>query len=73
MTDALISSRLEARAYRAARRVGLAARKSRSAHDSGGFMLIDPDRNWVVGGERYNWSAQDVLDSCAEAMAAAHD
>jgi hypothetical protein len=57
---------LEARARRAARRVGLVARKSRwrlhSIDNFGGFTIIDPSRNIVVDGARYDLSAEDVID-----------
>jgi hypothetical protein len=57
---------LEQRARRAARRVGCRAVKSRrheSIDNCGGFQLIDA-KNWIVGGERFNLSAEDVLDVC---------
>ncbi len=61
-------SALESRARRAARRVGLAARKSRwranSIDNHGGFMIVDPMNNWVVHGSRYDLSAEDVIDYC---------
>jgi hypothetical protein len=59
--------RLEDRARRAAKRVGLRARKSRShpsLDNEGYFMLVDPDRNWVVAGSRFELSAEDVLEYC---------
>ena len=60
---------LEARARRAARRIGLVAFKSRSRRGSsdnhGGFTIIDPNRNAIVAGERCDLSAKDVLDFCA--------
>ena len=59
---------IEARARRAARRVGLMARKSRwrmgSIENYGMFMLIDPYRNWVVAGERFDLTAEDVIAYC---------
>jgi len=59
---------LEQRARRAARRVGLVARKSRwranSIDNHGGFMLVDPMNNWVVSGSRFELSAQEVIDYC---------
>ena len=64
------NSALENRARRAAKRVGLVARKSRWRADSidnlGGFMLIDAYRNEVVDGARFDLTAQDVIDRCAE-------
>ncbi len=65
---------LEARARRAARAVGLIARKSRQrAHvpnldNFGEFMLVDAERNFVVAGGRYEMSAEDVLDYCGIAV-----
>jgi hypothetical protein len=61
---------LDARARRAANRIDLVARKSRWRRDSvdnnGGFMLVDPQHNTVVHGVRFDLSAQDVIDYCAE-------
>ncbi len=60
---------LEQCARRAAPRVGLMARKSRSMlslDNFGGFILIDPEQNWVVAGERFDMSAKDVIAFCAE-------
>ena len=60
---------LEQRARRSARRVGLMARKSRwrlgSVDNLGGFMLINPEMNIPVDGERFDLSAQYVLEYCA--------
>lgn len=70
MTD---EKSLDQRARRAAKRVGLSATKSRWRCDSidnhGGFMLVDPYRNAVVDGARFDLTAQDVLDRCREAQA----
>jgi hypothetical protein len=59
---------LEARARRTARRVGLIAGKTRWRRDSidnfGGFMLIEPYRNCVVAGQRFNMSAEEVIAFC---------
>ena len=67
-TDDLITQSLEARARRAARRVGLKASKSRwranSIDNRGAFQIIDPMRNWVIAGEKYEVSPQDVIDYC---------
>jgi hypothetical protein len=58
----------EQRARRAAKRIGLIAKKSRwragSIDNRGGFMLIEPYSNGVVSGSRFDLSAQDVLDYC---------
>ena len=58
----------ESAARRAAKRVNLLAIKSRcqpSLNNQGRFMLIDPDGNWVVAGERYELSAEEVAKICA--------
>jgi hypothetical protein len=59
----------EGQARRAAKRVGLVARKLRWRRDSidnyGQFQLVDPSfGNIVVEGERYNISADDVVAFC---------
>ena len=60
---------LESRARRAAKRVGLRARKSRwrlgTIDNRGGFQLLDPYRNWIVAGEKLDMSAEDVIAYCA--------
>jgi hypothetical protein len=61
---------LESRARRAAERVGLVARKSRRHRHPGstdgfrGFQLVDPDFNWVIAGEKFNLSAEDIIEMC---------
>jgi hypothetical protein len=59
---------LEQRARRAARRVGLIAKKSRwhinTVDNQGGFMLIEPISNRVCDGERFDLVAQAVIDYC---------
>src|SRR5262249_20909249 len=61
---------LDRRARRTARRRGLLARKSRWRHGTidnrGGFQLIDPNRNWIVAGEKFNMAADDVIAYCSE-------
>jgi hypothetical protein len=58
----------ESAARRAARKVGLVAKKSRWRRDSmdnhGGFMLIEPNRNAIVAGEKFDLSADDVVRFC---------
>jgi hypothetical protein len=53
----------------AARRVGLRASKTRwranSIDNHGGFQLVDPHKNQVIHGKRYDLSAQDVVAFCA--------
>jgi hypothetical protein len=57
-------------ARRAARRVGLVARKSRwrkySIDNCGDFMLIDPQTNCPVAGSRYDLTAAEVIEYCRE-------
>jgi len=59
---------LDARARRAARRVGLTARRSRWRLDTidnyGGYMLVDPSANITVYGSRWDLSAEDVIEFC---------
>jgi hypothetical protein len=66
-TESLYS---ESQARRAAKRVGLMARKSRwranSIDNRGGFQIIDPVRNWIVAGEKFNCTADDVIGFCVE-------
>ena len=60
-------------ARRAAKRVGLKARKSRwranSIDNRGGLQIIDPMRNWIVAAEKYNYTADDVVEFCAKYQA----
>jgi hypothetical protein len=59
---------LDARARRAARRVGLKAIKTRwranSIDNYGGFSIIDPNRNLIVASEKFTMSADEVIDYC---------
>lgn len=70
MNQFVSSKALEARARRAAARAGLVARKSRwrlnSPDNLGQFMLVDPDMNFIVAGERYDMTAEEVLDYCSD-------
>lgn len=74
-TNSSDDRRLEARARRAARRVGYLVRKSRqrtnvpNLHNLGGYMLIDAERNWVVQGSDFELSAQDVIEFCERTAA----
>jgi hypothetical protein len=65
----LSQNALDARARRAAKRIGWRACRSRwranSIDNHGGFQLIN-DRNDVVGGERFDMAAEDVIEFCAE-------
>jgi len=67
--EEVIERRAEDRARRAARRVGLIAKKSRRAlgfYNNGGFVLLDPYLNIIVWGEHFDLSAEDVIGFCAE-------
>jgi len=61
---------MEARARRAAKRVGLIAKKSRRRVDGynnvGEFALIDPRRNWIVAGERFELTPAYVMEYCQD-------
>ena len=65
-----MSTAIEQRARRAAKRVGLIARKSRWRRDSidnyGGFMLVDPGPNIPVAGFRFDMTPQEVIEHCAD-------
>jgi hypothetical protein len=59
----------DGQARSAARRVGLAARKSRQhlhLNNEGGYMLVDPAKNVCVAGERFEFTAEDVIEFCRE-------
>ncbi len=60
----------ELRARRAAKRVGLIARKSRvrvgDVDNFGKFALVEPHGNYVVAGKRFDLSAEDVIAYCAK-------
>ena len=68
--DEVSDSALDGRARRAAKRVGFIAKKSRYARSidncGGGFCLVDPETNLVVAGARFDLTAQQVIDFCAE-------
>jgi hypothetical protein len=60
---------LDSRARRAANRAGFMAVKSRnpeSYDNQGGYMLIEPNRNLCVAGLRYDLTAEDVIEYCAD-------
>jgi len=58
----------EQKARRAAKLVGLVAKKSRSrimySGNHGGFMLLDPFTNRVVSGERFDLGPAEVIAYC---------
>ena len=64
---------LESRARRAAKRIGSIATKSRwrsgSVDNLGGFMLVEPQGNYVVAGGRFDMSAEEVIAHCTEETA----
>jgi hypothetical protein len=65
-----IHSASDQAARRAAKRIGLRASKTRwranSIDNHGGFQLIDPNKNQVIDGERYDLSAKQVIDFCTD-------
>jgi hypothetical protein len=65
------ASAMEARARRAAKRVGLIARKTRwrrgTVDNRGGFLLLEPYHSAVVAGIRFDLSAEAVIALCAKA------
>ena len=63
--DTLNETKLITKARRMAKRHGMLMHKSRarlSIDNLGDFMLVNADRNSVVGGQRYDWTPQDVID-----------
>jgi hypothetical protein len=62
------SSAAQTRARRAAKHVGLRARKSRfrlgTVDNRGGFMLLNPISNGVLAGERFDLTAEQVIEHC---------
>jgi hypothetical protein len=66
--EIVITASNEQKASRAARLVGLVAKKSRSRITSsvnhGGFMLLDPHTNRVVSGERFDLGPAEVIAYC---------
>jgi hypothetical protein len=61
---------LEARARRRTRRAGFVARKSRwrrgTVDNRGGFQVIEPYSNWIVAGERFDMTPEDLIAWCEE-------
>lgn len=66
--EARVEKRIDQRARRAAERIGLKAIKSKSGRGSvdndGGFMIIDPARQWIEAGHRFDLSADEVIVFC---------
>jgi hypothetical protein len=69
-TENQTSHAIESRARRAAKAAGYVARKSRwranSCDNYGGFMLINPMTNFCVAGEKFDLSAEAVIDWATE-------
>lgn len=66
-TEEKAEKALDARARRAAARVGLKASRSRSqqsGNNQGGFMLVNPNTNVIECGERFNLSPEEVIEYC---------
>lgn len=65
-----VEARDDARARRAAKRVGLVAQKSRwrkySIDNYGEFMLRDPDTSFPVYGFKWDLAADEVIEYCRE-------
>ena len=61
-------ARLNAKVRRAAKRVGLRAQKSRyrsgTTDNRGKYMLIDPCRNKILCGERFDLEPEAVIAFC---------
>jgi hypothetical protein len=60
---------IESKARRAAARVGLVARKSRTmnpAINQGEFMVVDPETKGPVTGFNYDLSAEEVIEFCKD-------
>jgi hypothetical protein len=70
--NALSETALEAKARRAAKKVGLMARKSRwrigTIDNLGGFQVVDPFINAIISGEKFDMTADDVIEFCRERM-----
>jgi hypothetical protein len=62
MTDTTTTTEDQLR--RSLRQQGLALRKDRarslSMHRQGGFMIVDPDNNWILAGQDFNLNLDDV-------------
>jgi hypothetical protein len=70
ITSAIRDTALESRARREAKCGHLVATKSRcrkhTTDNHGGFQLVDPCRDAVVIGSKYNLSANEVIEFCTE-------
>ena len=69
MSRQISEAALEARARRAARKVGLRAIKSRwragSLDNWGGFQIVD-SLNYIQAGLRFDLSSEQVIEFCKE-------
>ena len=67
-TEEREAKRIDARARRAAKRVGWIATKTRwragSIDNYGGFAIYDPHSNFIVYGEKFDLTAEDVIEYC---------
>ena len=64
----LAEKALDSQARRIAKRAGLRAVKSRGSqhlNNLGYYMLVN-DRNFVVGGPRFDLTAEEVIELCAD-------
>ena len=61
---------MEARARRAAKRLGLKAQKSRelkgTIQNRGGFRLVDEERDFIWAGRNYDCAAEGVIECCGK-------
>ena len=65
LLQSLYAKSIEAKVCRRARRLGFYVTKSRCAisfDNFGQYMLVDAQTNFVVGGNRYDWTLLDILD-----------
>ena len=66
---------IEQKARRDAKRAGLIATKSRrrkgTIDNHGRFMLLDPDRNWIVAGEKFDLTPEQIIEFCGQEAVAA--
>jgi hypothetical protein len=66
-----ISKASESKARRLAARLGFRIKKSRrglSLHNFGEYMLYDAQTNFVIAGERFDWTADEIISFCEERL-----
>ena len=59
---------MDGKARRAAKKIGLDIKKSRgrmSMDNFGDYMLRDPYRNWIIMGEKFDLTAEDIIELCS--------